>query len=90
MPAFSKMVCASFWWVVVVLRGRAIFPALKRRKKNFPRLVFPCVGQSVSGWVRLELTPPPFWGRSSAVGADQKQVPPFLILPPPPLPRPRC
>ena len=36
------------WGGLVVLRARAIFPHM-----------FLCVGQSVSGWVPLELTPPP-------------------------------
>ena len=47
---------------LVVLRGRAKFTAPKAPEKTF-RCSFPCVGQSVGGWVPLELTlppPPPF------------------------------
>ena len=43
---------------LVALRGRAIFLAPKPLQIFFP-YIFPCVGQSVSGWVPLGLTPPP-------------------------------
>ena len=41
-----------------VLRGRATF-LVPKAPEFFPP---PCVGQSVSWWVPLELSPPPPWG----------------------------
>ena len=65
---------------LVVLRGRATFLAPKRQI-TFSSMNFPCAGQSVSGWVPLELSPPP------PVGVGQVLwVPALLILPPPPPP----
>ena len=79
LPAFFKMVGASdgtlapggWGWAksgLVALRGRAFFPAPKAAEHFFPHIFF-CVGQSVSAWVRLELSPPPPRGGRPKVGA---------------------
>ena len=51
---------------LVALRGRAIVLAPKAPENLFPSF-FLCVGQSVRGWVPLELSPPP----PPAVGVGQ-------------------
>ena len=67
---------------LVVLRGRAVFPA-----PFFPFFpyVFLCVGQWMSGWMPLDLTPPWGWveccGCLPTVGAS-----PSHSCPPPPFP----
>ena len=70
--------------------GGGVYSRRQRRRKRFS-VIFPSVGVSVSGWVPCELSPPG-GGRSSAVGACQKWVPPLFILPSNPLlpPPPPC
>ena len=60
------------------LGGKRYIPGAKALG-HFPPWLFACVGQLVSGWVPLELSPPRE-GRLSAAGA--------LLMSPPPPPRP--